>query len=93
MFNDLWLRGGFPPSLLANDVNASDAWRREFIQTYLHRDLAEFGITLPPSTVGQFWTMLAHYHGQTWNASELARAFGVTYKNSSLSMPATSRSR
>lgn len=76
----LWLRGGFPLSFLAQDASQSEAWRQEFVQTYLHRDLAELGITLPPTTVGQFWSMLAHYHGETWNAAELARAFGVTRK-------------
>ena len=78
--DDLWLRGGFPLSYLAKDATQSAAWRREFGQTYLHRDLAELGISLPPTTVGQFWSMLAHYHGETWNAAELARAFGVTRK-------------
>lgn len=74
----LWLRGGFPRSFLAASDADSERWRRDFIQTYLERDLAQFGFRTPADTMRRFWEMLAHYHGQTWNASELARAFGVT---------------
>lgn len=73
----LWLRGGFPRSYLAPTQAASDAWRRDFIRTFLERDLPQLGIGVAATTMHRFWTMLAHYHGQTWNASELARAFGV----------------
>lgn len=73
----LWLRGGFPPSFLAPDEAASHRWRQELARTYLERDLAELGIRVPSGVVRSFWTMLAHYHGQTWNGAELARAFGV----------------
>ena len=76
----LWLRGGFPLSYLATSQAASGRWRRQFIRTYLERDLSELGIRLPSSTMRRFWTMLAHYHGEIWNASELARAFGVSHK-------------
>ena len=75
-----WLRGGFPLSFLAASDSASLRWRRELIRTYLTRDLAELGFSLAPETLRRFWSMLAHYHGQTWNGSELARAFGVTQK-------------
>ncbi|MCG8461311.1 MAG: ATP-binding protein [Holophagales bacterium] len=75
-----WLRGGFPLSLLADSDARSERWRQAFIRTYLSRDLAELGIDLPPETMRRFWSMLAHYHGDTWNGSELARAFGVSQK-------------
>lgn len=75
-----WLRGGFPRSLLARDSAGSRAWRDAFIRTYLERDLPQLGISLPATTLRRFWTMLAHYHGQTWNGSELARAMGVSDK-------------
>lgn len=75
-----WLRGGFPRSLLANDAQQSREWRDAFIRTYLERDLPQLGINLPAVTMRRFWTMLAHYHGQTWNGSELARSMGVSDK-------------
>jgi predicted AAA+ superfamily ATPase len=73
----LWLRGGFPRSFLARPHSASDEWRREFIQTFLERDLPQLGISIRSTILRRFWNMLAHYHGQLWNSSELARAFGV----------------
>ncbi|MES1211508.1 MAG: ATP-binding protein, partial [Acidobacteriota bacterium] len=76
----LWLRGGFPRSYLAGSEPDSGLWRQQFIRTYLERDLSELGIQLPASTMRRFWTMLAHYHGEIWNGSELARAFGVSHK-------------
>lgn len=75
-----WLRGGFPRALLADDMQTSREWRAAFIRTYLERDLPQLGIHLPALTLRRFWTMLAHYHGQTWNSSELARALGVSDK-------------
>lgn len=75
-----WLRGGFPRALLATSDAASHAWRDAFMRTYLERDLPQLGIQLPALTLRRFWTMLAHYHAQTWNGSELARAFGVSDK-------------
>lgn len=76
--DDLWLRGGFPRSLLAPSIEVSGDWRRAFVQTFLERDLPELGIRIPGATLHRFWRMLAHYHGQVWNGSELARAFGVS---------------
>jgi uncharacterized protein len=75
-----WLRGGFPRAFLAPDISASRAWRESFIRTYLERDLPQLGINLPALTLRRFWTMLGHYHAQTWNGSELARALGVSDK-------------
>lgn len=72
-----WRRGGFPPSWLARSEAASYAWRTQFIQTFLERDLPQFGITIPARTLHRFWTMLAHYHGGVWNAAEAARSLGV----------------
>lgn len=75
-----WLRGGFPRALLAGTSKGSNEWREAFIRTYLERDLPQLGIQLSPVTMRRFWTMLAHYHGQTWNGSELGRALGVNDK-------------
>ena len=79
-FDSLWLRGGFPRAFLADDIAASRAWREAFIRTYLERDLPQLGINLPALTLRRFWTMLGHYHAQTWNGSELSRALGVSDK-------------
>lgn len=73
----LWLRGGMPRSFLARSDATSAEWRREFIATFLERDLTQLGINFPAATMRRFWTMIAHYHGQIWNASEFARSFGV----------------
>ena len=73
----LWLRGGFPRSFLSESDSDSADWRRRFIATFLERDLPTLGITIPPTTLRRFWTMLAHGHGQLLNASELGRSFGV----------------
>jgi predicted AAA+ superfamily ATPase len=78
--DDRWLRGGFPRAFLAQDQGESRQWREAFIRTYLERDLPQLGINLPAITLRRFWTMLAHYHGQTWNGSELGRALGVSDK-------------
>ncbi|MCY4607794.1 MAG: ATP-binding protein [bacterium] len=72
----LWLRGGFPRAYLAPHDRASTVWRRSFVQTFLERDIPQLGITVPAETLRRFWTMLAHYHGQVWNAAEFARALG-----------------
>lgn len=74
----LWRRGGLPPSVLASSDAASADWREDFVRTFLERDLAQLGVRVPSATMRRFWTMLAHYHGQTWNGSELARALGVS---------------
>lgn len=76
----LWHRGGFPRSFTARTDLESATWRREFVRTFVERDLATLGIGIAPAVVERFWTMLAHYHGQVWNAAELARAFGVSEK-------------
>jgi len=73
----LWLRGGFPRSFLARHPAESLDWRRRFIHTFLERDLPQLGIAVPAPTLHRFWSMLAHYHGQIWNASEFGRSFGV----------------
>ena len=75
--NRLWRRGGFPRSYLARSERESFQWRREFVRTFLQRDLPQLGVNVSASTMRRFWTMLAHYHGQVWNASEFARSFGV----------------
>ena len=76
----LWLRGGFPRSFLANSDEDSVAWREGFIRTFLERDIPNLGIAIPSSALRRFWTMLAHYHGQIWNASELGRSMGLSDK-------------
>lgn len=76
----LWLRGGFPRSYLANELRASIDWRKQFIRTFLERDLPSLGINIPAITMRRFWMMLAHYHGQIWNAAEFSRAFGMSEK-------------
>ncbi len=73
-----WLRGGFPLSYLATSETDSAVWRKGFIQTLLERDLPQWGVRTPASALWRFWTMLAHYHGQTWNAAEPARAMGLS---------------
>ena len=73
----LWLRGGFPRSFLAKSETESVAWRRALIRTFLERDLPQLGVQIPAETLRRFWTMVAHVHGQTWNASEFGRAFGM----------------
>lgn len=73
-----WLRGGLPLSFLARTEADSLAWRKNFIQTFLERDLPQWGIGAPSAALLRFWTMLAHYHGQTWNAADPARSLGVS---------------
>lgn len=79
-WKDLWLRGGFPRSFLAEDLDNSIAWREGFVRTFLERDIPQLGINIPAAAMRRFWTMLAHYHAQTWNASEFARSLGVSDK-------------
>jgi len=73
----LWIKGYFPKSFTAKSLSDSIEWRRGFIKTYLERDLPQLGISVSSNTLRRFWNMLAHYHAQTWNASEFARSFGV----------------
>lgn len=72
----LWLRGGFPRSFLAVDDERSMLWREAFIRTFLERDIPQLGITVPAEILRRFWTMVAHFHGQQWNAAEFARSLG-----------------
>jgi predicted AAA+ superfamily ATPase len=76
----LWLRGGFPRSFLANSEDDSQAWREGFIRAFLERDIPQLGIKIPAVAMRRFWTMLAHYHGQTWNAAEMGRSMGLSDK-------------
>lgn len=76
----LWIRGGFPRAYLARSSGDSVRWREGFIRTFLERDIPQLGITIPATAMRRFWTMLAHYHGQTWNGSELARSMGLSDK-------------
>lgn len=73
----LWVRGGFPRSYLAGTPAESFQWRLDFVRTFLERDLPQLGAAVASTTMRRFWTMLAHSHGETWNASEMARNFGV----------------
>ena len=75
---NLWLRGGFPRSFLAGSEEESFEWRKHFTQTLLERDFPQWGVRVPAAALQRFWTMLAHYHGQLWNAAEHARALGVS---------------
>ena len=73
-----WLRGGFPESFLAKTDEDSFSWRKNFILTFLERDLPQWGVSIPSLSLFRFWTMLAHYHGQIWNAGEPARSLGLS---------------
>ncbi len=79
-WRELWIRGGFPRSYLATTEKNSATWRENFIRTFVEKDIPALGFNLPPQTIHRFWTMIAHYHGQTWNGSELGRALGATDK-------------
>ncbi len=72
-----WLRGGFPLSFTARTDVDSFAWRRQFLQTFLERDMPQLGVTISALALRRFWNMVAHYHGQIWNAAELARALAL----------------
>jgi predicted AAA+ superfamily ATPase len=73
-----WLRGGFPLSFLAENEKDSLSWRKNFVASFLERDLPSYGIGVSSATMNRFWAMLAHYHGQTWNASEIASSMNVS---------------
>lgn len=73
----LWARGGFPPAFLATSEGHSYQWRKDYVATFLERDLPALGIGIPPQSLRRFWRMLAHYHGQLLNFSELGRSFGA----------------
>ena len=74
----LWIRGGVPPAYTARSEANSVAWRRQFLQTFLERDIPQLGIQVPAVLLRRFWNMLAHYHAQTWNGAELARALAIS---------------
>lgn len=74
----LWRRGGFPRAFLADGERDSIAWRKQFIQTLLERDFPQWGVRVPATALLRFWTMVAHYHGQTWNSAQPAQALGVS---------------
>jgi len=76
--NQFWLRGGYPRSLLNADDEASFQWREDYIRTFLERDIPQLGFHIPANTLGRFWRMLAHSHGQTLNAFKLADSMGVS---------------
>jgi len=78
VIRSLWLKGGYPESYLAGCDDLSFTWREAFIQTYLERDIPQLGIRIPSLQLRRFWTMLAHSHGQLWNASQIAKSLGVT---------------
>lgn len=73
----LWLRGGFPRAYLATSIADVRAWRKQYLLALTERDLPQQGISLPPAAMMRFLIMLAHYHGQTWNAAEPARSLGI----------------
>jgi predicted AAA+ superfamily ATPase len=75
--NRHWQRGGFPPSFLARTNEDSVTWRRQFIQTFLERDLPQLGITIPAPALLRFWTMVAHCHGGIWSSADPARSLGI----------------
>ncbi len=76
--NQHWRRGGFPLSFLAPSEEDSLEWRKDFVRTFLERDIPQFGFTIPSTSLFRFWSLLAHYHGQIWNAAEAARALEVS---------------
>jgi len=75
---NLWIRGGFPRSYLAENEVDSFLWRKFYVASFLERDIPQLGIDIPPHALRRFWTMLAHYHGNLFNASELGRSFGTS---------------
>lgn len=75
---NLWLRGAFPRSFLARSAEESMVWRENFIGTFLERDMGNLGFGISPVAMRRFWTMLAHYHGQIWNATEMSNALGIS---------------
>ena len=77
----LWLRGGFPRSFLAESDADSVEWRKQFVRTFLERDLAQLGFRMSPQVLGRFWTMISHYHGQIWNGSEIAASMGISHQS------------
>ncbi len=79
-YKKLWLRGGFPRSYLAKSDDLSLKWRLDFVQTFLERDIPQLGIRIPAHALRRFWAMLAHYHGQIWNATGFAHSISTSQK-------------
>lgn len=77
---DLWLRGGFPEAFLKKSDELAFKWLDDFIATFLERDLPQLGIRIPSEQLRRFWTMLSHYQGSAWNASEISRSLGLSNK-------------
>lgn len=78
---NLWVRGGYPQSYLAKSDEASFEWRRQYIKTFLEQDIPNLGIRIPTANLRRFWMMLAHYHGNIFNAEELSRSLGINSKS------------
>ena len=74
----LWMRGGFPRAWLTPSAAAWTRWMQSFTRTFLERDIPGLGSKVSPEALGRFWRMLAHYHGQTWNAAEVGRSMDVS---------------
>src|SRR3990172_4474228 len=75
--NKHWGRGGFPLSFLANTDKGSLEWRKDFVSTFLERDVPQFGVKIPSTSLFRFWSIAAHYHGQIWNVAEAARTLNI----------------
>lgn len=78
--NQLWVRGGYPRSYLADDDEDSILWRKSYIQTFIEQDIPNLGIEVPAQQLRRFWMMLVHYHGNTFNASEIGRSLNLSSK-------------
>lgn len=76
--NTLWIRGGFPPAYLAQTLEDSVRWRKDYIKTFLEQDIPNLGLRMPPEQLRRFWMMLAHYHGQLFNASEIGNSLDLS---------------
>lgn len=76
-WRDLWVRGGFPRSFVAPTIEESTEWREDFVRTFLERDIPQLGFSTDATTLRRFWTMVAHFHGQIWNGSEIARSLAI----------------
>jgi predicted AAA+ superfamily ATPase len=74
----LWFSGGYPPSYLSGSDSDGAAWRKAYVSNFLERDIPNLGFSIPPSALRRFWMMLAHYHGQTVNYSEIGRSLGAS---------------
>ncbi len=75
--NQLWRRGGYPLSFTADSEEFSLEWRKDFVRTFLERDIPQFGFNIPSTNLFRFWSLLAHYHGQIWNNAEAARTLNI----------------